>query len=198
MEPVIKHSQNPVLVVDILGRHFKFLYEFTMYRTLITYDVPAIRFRGELRGGQVELDVCGLKVRRVWYDENGIQQGVDVDLGLVSTLSTQQYEVNFLQNKLCRIKVPTIDLRRKKRHSLAPDDFIISVIDEETASWRNNDWASPFGKVAERLLKEKLRKEPRHDPRSLGAARIRQNRSTDFKSFGLFSSAKPSNGGLTI
>lgn len=150
---ITKYNPHPVTITEEDGGTMKYMYEFTMYRTHTSYDVPFFRYRGLVREGHVDMETYGLVVHKTWF-EGEQELKLDYDLG---ALSAQQYQVSALLHFLCRYKILSVD--KRVEGFVDPDEVLSQLIRKEAVLWNRNDWGNPFGKVAEGIIKDRIRKE---------------------------------------
>jgi hypothetical protein len=142
MQIIRTTKQNPFIQpVIISGEVHKQLWEFSIYKTTHTVYVPPFYDgKGRELSGDVEVPAFGLMVRRVLERDGAIQvEEFDLD-----ALSSQSYELSYLVSLLRRVPLS----------SLA---HIKSLVELETRTWARNKWRSPFGKVAQYILKKRSR-----------------------------------------
>ncbi|GGH68689.1 hypothetical protein GCM10008014_51370 [Paenibacillus silvae] len=131
-------NQKEILFVKKHISNDNIQWNITLYRQPINYYVPPFFSKkyGVLHGFTL-IETYGLMIRQTVYGSE--LEFYEWDLG---PLSCQQYEVNYLSNLLCRS--PILDR-----------NLIYRTVKEETLTWCNNHWKSPFGKVAEKTLLRK-------------------------------------------
>lgn len=155
---VTKFNPHPLLAVDQDGNTRKFLYEFTMYRTLLLRDVKPLQIGQEItKKGYAEMMVYGLAARTVWYEGSKRMAGPEVDY---MPISARQYEVNAILQKLCSMEPKRKDIKTTARGNNLiplPGQSVANIIAKETASLSRNKWGNPFDEVAESLFKRQLR-----------------------------------------
>lgn len=149
-----RKNPNPVVLIDAEGNRRKYLYEFTMYDTFVEWKAGPIRYRGAKHTADVKVPAFGLIICKVWYDEEGKRFEESFDLG---GIGAERYQVNALYQELGRTVVPNHDMRIKSdSNTLLPDEFVAQIVAKDMALWKKNAWGNPFGKQADKLLKEKL------------------------------------------
>ncbi|MFF2909776.1 hypothetical protein [Paenibacillus sp. NPDC057934] len=125
----------------LLARGATISYEFILYRKFIDYYVHPFYSKYGILHGFTKLETYGLLVNEVVTYSNR-KDVTEFDKG---PLSSQHYEASTLLNRLCRMNEP--DMQK-----------IDQYIHAESLEWCKNQWNSPFGKAAEKLMSQKARK----------------------------------------